>query len=84
MKYTELEAIREEIRFDKVSFAACLGIPYRTLQNYSYGVNAIPEDIEFKALDLLRINRILTNDIPHNVDKHLKGGICPNVAQPWE
>lgn len=84
MKHTELEAIREEIKFNKDEMSKCLEIPYRTFQNYVYGVNAIPDEVALKALDLLLTNRKLTAAIPYNVDKNLKGGICPNVAQPWE
>jgi DNA-binding transcriptional regulator YiaG len=81
MKHAELEAIREEIKFDKVSFSACLDIPYRTFQNYCYGINSIPEEIARKAMDLLLTNRALTQSIPHNVDANLKGGYCPNEAR---
>ena len=78
MKPKQLEQIREEIRFDKRSFADCLGIPYRTLQNYCYGVNSIPKDIARKALELKQINITFLSGIPARVDANLPPGGCPN------
>ena len=71
MESIEIEAIREHIKFDKRSMALCLGVPYRTYQNYAYGINAIPDSIARKADELLQINITFMQDLPDRVQARI-------------
>ena len=56
MDHKELRRLREDIKFDMGSFAACLGIPKSTLQRYEDASAAVPPHIERAALELAHIN----------------------------
>lgn len=57
MSNQELRKIRQRIKFDMRSFAACLGIPHTTLQRYEDGSAAIPANIERAAQELEQVER---------------------------
>lgn len=71
MTHTELQAIEQEINFDHISMALCLGLAYRTFQNYYYGINKIPADVERKVLELLQINKTFASEAPARIDAEI-------------
>lgn len=71
MTHTELKAIQDEILFDAPSMASCIGVHIRQYRNYLYGVQAIPERIERKALELLQINRTFVQEAPARIDARI-------------
>ena len=68
MTHLQLQEIQKEIKFDAPSMAAVLGIPYNSYKNYYYGINAIPEQIARKVLEIKQINITFMEELPARVD----------------
>lgn len=71
MTAQQLKNIQESVKFDITSFALCIGVPYRTLQNYLLEVSPIPDTVARAALELQHIERELDRQRIEDYDRKL-------------
>ena len=79
----KLREIRESVNYDLRSFAKCIGIPERTLQDYEYGKRKTPVEVVNAALSFRARDRKLTASIikraKKEIDRQFPNGILSEV-----
>lgn len=59
MNAQQLRRIQENIKFDNLSMAQCLGLTEHCYNKYLYGENAIPPSVKRAALELEHVEKEL-------------------------
>jgi transcriptional regulator with XRE-family HTH domain len=74
MNAKQLKALRNRIKFDMRSLAACLSLPLSTYQRYEDGSAAVPERVSQAARELEARDRRFMAGLPARVDSRLPAG----------
>ena len=86
MTNLELKALRQRIKFDMRSLAACLELPLSTYQRYEDGSAKVPAAVGRAAIELERRDREFMSGLADRVDSKLPAGqvVWGKVEDGWD